>query len=48
MEDRGERDWVERCGWSCKWKTEGSEIGRGAVWMGGVWTGERGVKYKVG
>ena len=27
---RGARLGVERC----KWKTEGSEIGRGAVWMG--------------
>ena len=31
---RGARLGVERCGWGCKWKTEGSEIGRGAVWMG--------------
>ena len=41
---------MERCGWGCKWKTEGSEIGRGAVWMEdggdreGVWRGVDGGK----
>ena len=54
MEDRGER---EPCGWGCQWKTEGSEIGREAVWMGvwmedgvereGVWRGVDGGKGGV-
>ena len=35
---RGARLGVERCGWGCGWKMEGSERG-----CGGVWTGERGV-----
>ena len=51
---RGVRLGVEPCGWGSQWKTEGSEIGREAVWMGvwmedgvereGVWRGVDGGK----